>query len=152
MVQVAATQSAQTLLLATYFVRDALCALDAASVQEVIRLGPVTSVRHAPAEVLGIVNLRGRIVTILDIGLKLGFGPATPGPETRVFIIEDGNEFIGLLVDRVGEVVEVERDALEPLPANISHAHGRYFKGVHRAGRQVVALVDVDRLLAEGAQ
>ncbi len=67
----------ETVLLATFFVRDALCALDAAGVQEVIRLGPVTPVRHAPEEVLGILNLRGKIVTIVDLGLRLGFSQAS---------------------------------------------------------------------------
>src|ERR1700742_819154 len=90
----------QTALLATFFLRDALCALDAAGIQEVIRVGPITPVRHAPESVAGIVNLRGKIVTVLDLGLRLGLPKAVPGPDTRIFIMEDGNEFIGLLVDR----------------------------------------------------
>jgi purine-binding chemotaxis protein CheW len=57
-------QTAQTVLLATFFVRNALCALDASVVQEVIRPGSVTPVRHAPAEVCGVINLRGKIVTL----------------------------------------------------------------------------------------
>ncbi len=72
MAQTLTAQSGQTVLLATFFVRGALCALDATEVQEVIRLGPVTPVRYAPEAVLGIVNLRGKIVTIVDLGLRLG--------------------------------------------------------------------------------
>ena len=72
----------------------------------------MTPVRHAPAEVLGIVNLRGKIVTVVDLGLRLGFPKAVAGGDSRIFIMEDRNEFIGLLVDRVDEVVEVERDAV----------------------------------------
>src|ERR1035441_4152417 len=87
----------QTVLLATFFVRDALCALDAAGIQEVIRLGPLTPVRHAPPAVAGIVNLRGKIVTILDLGLRLGFAKAVATGESRIFIIEDRGEFVGLL-------------------------------------------------------
>src|ERR1039457_7188617 len=71
----------QTVLLATFFVRDALCALDAAGIQEVIRLGPLTPVRHAPPDVAGILNLRGKIVTILDLGLRLGFPKIVPRSE-----------------------------------------------------------------------
>src|SRR5579862_2871601 len=100
------TPGGQTVLLATFFVRDALCALDAAGVQEVIRLGPITPVRYAPEEVLGIVNLRGKIITIVDLGLRLGFARAVSGADSRIFIIEDHHEFLGLLVDRVDEVVE----------------------------------------------
>ncbi len=109
--------------------RDALCALDAAGVQEVIRLAPVTPVPYAPAEVMGIVNLRGKIVTIVDLGLRLGFPKAVAGPDSRIFIIEDRNEFIGLLVDRVDEVVEMEHDQWQPPPANVNRGQARFFKG-----------------------
>jgi purine-binding chemotaxis protein CheW len=145
--QAGQTQAGQTVLLATFFVRDALCALDAAGVQEVIRLGPVTPVRYAPEEVLGIVNLRGKIVTIVDLGLRLGFPPVVAGSESRIFIIEDGNEFIGLLVDRVDEVVEVERDHWQPPPANVNWGQARFFQGVCRARGRVITLLDAGQIL-----
>jgi purine-binding chemotaxis protein CheW len=143
------SQAGQSILLATFFVRDALCALDAASVQEVIRLGPVTPVRYAPEEVIGIVNLRGRIVTIVDLGMRLGFPKAVPGADSRIFIIEDRSEFIGLLVDRVDEVVEVERDHWQPPPANVNWGQARFFKGVCRARGRVITLLDAAPILAE---
>ena len=141
----------QTVLLATFFVRDTLCALDAAGVQEVIRLGPVTPVRYAPEEVLGIINLRGKIVTIVDLGLRLGFPKTVAGRDSRIFIIEDRNEFIGLLVDRVDEVVEVERDHWQAPPANVNRGQARFFKGVCRARERVITLLDGGQILAEGA-
>ena len=152
MSQTLTTQAGQTVLLATFFVRDALCALDAANVQEVIRLGPVTPVRYAPAEVIGIFNLRGKIVTIVDLGMRLGFSKAVAGSDSRIFIVEDRNEFIGLLVDRVDEVVEVERDHWQPLPANVNGGQSRFFKGVCRAGGRVITLLDAGQILAEGVQ
>ncbi|MGD0363231.1 MAG: chemotaxis protein CheW [Bryobacteraceae bacterium] len=144
------SQVAQTALLATFFVRDALCALDAAGVQEVIRLGPVTPVRYAPREVIGIVNLRGKIVTIVDLGQRLGLPKAALGSDCRVFIIEDRGEFIGLLVDRVDEVVEVERDGWQAPPANVTWGQARFFKGVCRARGRVVTLLDAGQLLNAG--
>ena len=144
-----ASEDGQTALLATFFVRDALCALDAGGIQEVIRLGPLTPVRHAPAAVAGIVNLRGKIVTVLDLGLRLGFPPAVPGPESRIFIMEDGNEFIGLLVDRVDEVVESGPAQLQPPPANISSRQARFLKGICRAGNRVITMLDSASVLSE---
>lgn len=146
------SQGSQTVLLATFFVREALCALDAAGIQEVIRLGPLTPVRHAPPEVAGIVNLRGKIVTILDLGLRLGFPKAVPTGDSRIFIIEDRNEFVGLLVDRVDEVVEVERSQWQAPPANVRGAQGRFFQGVYRTGGRVITVLDSVPILAEGAQ
>ena len=146
------SETGQTILLAAFFVRDALCALDAAGIQEVIRVGNVTPVRHAPAEITGIVNLRGKIVTIVDLGLRLGFPKAVLTADSRLFIIEDRNEFIGLLVDRVHEVVEVDTSFCEPPPANTPAAQARYFRGVCRSGGRVISLLDVHQILAENVQ
>jgi len=136
------SQEGRTSLLATFFVRDALCALDAAGIQEVIRLGPLTPVRHAPEAVAGIMNLRGKIVTILDLGMRLGFEKAAPNAESRIFIMEDGNEFIGLLVDRVVEVIEADPDQLRGKPANLSSTQARFLTGICRAGSRVVTVLD----------
>lgn len=150
MTETTVQQGGQTALLATFYVRDVLCALDAAGVQEVIRLGPVTRVRYAPEEVLGIVNLRGKIVTIVDLGLRLGFAKAVAGSDSRIFIVEDGNEFIGLLADRVDEVVEVDRDNWQPLPANVNWGQARFFKGVCRVRSRVITLLDAVQILGVG--
>jgi purine-binding chemotaxis protein CheW len=152
MAQELVSQAQDTILLATFFVRDTLCALDAAGVQEVMRVTRPTSIHHAVPEVIGVINMRGRIVTIIDIGLRLGFSKAVPGPESRVFIVENGNETIGLLVDRVVEVVELERRSLEPTPANLTSGGSRFFKGVFRTGARVTTLIDVDQLLADMVQ
>ncbi len=145
-------RSEQTVLLATFFVRGSLCALDAAGIQEVIRVGALSPVCHAPEEVAGIVNLRGKIVTILDLGLRLGFAKAVPSDDSRVFIIEDRSEFIGLLVDRVDEVVEVEHEQWQPPPANVPWGQARFFKGVCRVNGKVITILDSSQILAESGK
>jgi purine-binding chemotaxis protein CheW len=143
------SEESQTILLATFFVRDALCALAAAGIQEVIRLSALTPVRHAPASVAGIVNLRGKIVTVLDLGLRLGFPKISPSDESRIFILEDGNEFIGLLVDRVDEVVETDPAQLQQPPANISARQAGFVRGICRAANRVITVLDTARVLSE---
>jgi purine-binding chemotaxis protein CheW len=145
-------EGSQTVLLATFYVRDALCALDAGGIQEVIRLGALTPVRHAPTEVTGILNLRGKIVTVVDLGLRLGYPPAVGDGNSRIFIIEDRNEFIGLLVDRVDEVVEVESSQWQALPANTPPAQEQFFKGVCQTSGRVIAVLDPARILATRSQ
>ncbi len=152
MSQTLTVKADETVLLATFFVRGALCALDATGVQEVIRLGPVTPVHHAPEEVLGILNLRGKIVTIVDLGLRLGFPGAVAGSESRIFIVEDRNEFIGLLVDRVDEVVELESGHWQAPPANVKWGQARFFKGICRSRGRVITLLDPGQILSEGAR
>jgi len=152
MVEMLKESNSQTALLATFFVRDALCAVDAAGVQEVIRVESVTPVRHAPAEVAGVMNLRGKIVTLLDLGMILGFGRSDVTRESRVFIIEDRGEFLGVIVDRVGEVIEVEDGHADSLPVNIPPAQARFFRGVCRKGGRVIALLNPGEVLNERRQ
>jgi purine-binding chemotaxis protein CheW len=149
MTDTSAETNVQAVLLATFFVGNALCALDASGVQEVIRVESVTPVRHAPAEVVGVMNLRGKIVTLLDPGVILGLGKSVPTAESRVFIIEDRNEFLGVLVDRAGEVVEVDPGEGESLPVNIPAAQARFFQQVCRAGGHVIAVLNPHELLNE---
>lgn len=141
--------STPAVLLATFSVGEALCALDAAGVQEVIRVESVTPVRHAPEEVMGVMNLRGKIVTLLDPRIILGLGKSVITRESRVFILEDRNEFLGVLVDRAGEVVEVERGGEESLPVNIPMAQARFFQQVCRAGGHVIAVLNPQEVLNE---
>jgi purine-binding chemotaxis protein CheW len=132
----------QPALLATFYVRNSLYALEAAVVQEVVRLGALTPVHYAPPEVVGVINLRGRIVTVLDIGLKLGLAAIAPGKDARVFIIDQRDESIGLLTDRVSEVVETDGTNIDPLPANIPQHQARFFRGVCRTGGRVITWLD----------
>ena len=139
------------LLLATFFVGNTLCALDASGVQEVLRVGSVTRVRHAPDQVAGVINLRGKIVTLLDLGMLLGFGKSVVTRESRIFVVEDRLEFIGVLVDRVADVVEVEMGQQEALPINMPSAQARFFQGVCRAGGRVIALLNSREVLNESS-
>ena len=149
MIETQIESGAQTALLATFFVRDALCALDASGVQEVIRVESVTPVRHAPEEVAGVMNLRGKIVTLLDLGIILGFGKSAITRESRVFILEDRNEFLGVLVDRADEVVQVEPGKEESLPVNVPASQARFFERVCRVGGRVIAVLNPREILNE---
>ncbi len=151
MVEIENETRANTLLLTSFFVGNALCALDATGVQEVIRVAGVTPVRHAPDQVAGVINLRGKIVTLLDLGMILGFGKSVVTKESRIFIVEDRAEFLGILVDRVAEVVEVETDTQESLPINIPAAQARFFQGVCRTGGHVIALLNPGEVLNENS-
>ena len=144
--------TAQASLLATFFVGEALCALDAAGVQEVIRVESVTQVRHAPPEVVGVMNLRGKIVTLLDPRIILGLGKSVITRESRVFIMEDRNEFLGILVDRAGEVMEVEAGLEESLPINIPAAQARFFQRVCRVAGHVIAVLNPSEILNESSR
>jgi len=149
MVDTQLESNTETTLLTTFFVRDALCAFDAAGVQEVIRVESFTPVRHAPEEVAGVMNLRGKIVSLLDLGMILGFGKSVITRESRVFIMDDQNEFLGVLVDKVSEVIDVERGEEGPVPVNIPARQARFFQGVVRSEGRIISLLNPREVLNE---
>lgn len=134
-------------LLATFRLRDAYYAVDAVMVLEVIRPGEITPIPHGPTEVMGVINLRGRIVTLFDMGMLLGFAAAERTQRSRILIVEDRGEFTGLLVDEVAEVAEVFENELQPPPANVPAEWLRYCKAVYRADSRVVLILDATMLL-----
>lgn len=139
--------TANSSLFATFRLRDAHYALDAEVVMEVIRVGEITPVAHAPQQVIGVINLRGRIVTLIDMGVSLGLPPAVQTVLSRILIVEDAGEFTGLLADEVSDVTDVSSDDIQPTPANISLERLRYCHGVFRRRERVVLLLDSKSLL-----
>ena len=100
----------KTVELATFYVGDSLCGMDILKVQEINKLLEMTEVPLAPDYVKGILNLRGQIVTVIDLGSKLNLADTDTGSDTRNIIVNSNGEYIGLLVDRIGDVERTEEE------------------------------------------
>ncbi|MBW1676385.1 MAG: chemotaxis protein CheW [Deltaproteobacteria bacterium] len=135
--------------LATFFVGEALCGMDILKVQEINKLMERTWVPQAPEYVLGVLNLRGKIVTIIDLGKKLGLSATQLSDAIRNIIVDSQDEYIGLLVDRIGDVVLADWDKVEPPPSNISGVQGKFFEGVYKTENSLVGILDVEEVLKE---
>ncbi len=142
-------QATGTVELATFYVGNALCGMDILKVQEINKLMEMTKVPQAPDYVMGILNLRGQIVTIIDLGKKLGLTSVEVNDSSRNIIVNSDNEYIGLLVSRIGDVVEAEWEKVERPPANIGGVQGVFFKGVFKMQDRLIGILDADRVLAE---
>ncbi|MDA8137399.1 MAG: chemotaxis protein CheW [Desulfobacteraceae bacterium] len=138
-----------TVELATFYVGSALCGMDILKVQEINKLMEMTKVPQAPTYVMGILNLRGQIVTIIDLGKKLGLTEIEINESSRNIIVNSDNEYIGLLVSRISDVVEADWQKVEPPPANIGGMQGIFFKGVFKMEDRLIGILDADRVLAE---
>ncbi len=116
--------SDKTQQLCTFYVDDLLLGIDVQQVQEVIRYQNIARVPMAPPVIRGLINLRGQIITALELRTQLGM-PARNSEElpTNV-IVRDGENTLSLLVDSIGDVIEVERDCFEPPPSTVA-AHTR---------------------------
>ncbi len=135
--------------LATFFVGEALCGMDILKVQEINKLMERTWVPQAPEYVLGVLNLRGKIVTIIDLGKKLSLSATQLSDATRNIIVDSQDEYIGLLVDRIGDVVLADWDKVEPPPSNISGVQGKFFEGVYKTENSLVGILDVEEVFKE---
>ena len=138
-----------TVELATFYIGDALCGMDILQVQEINKLMEMTQVPQAPAYVTGILNLRGQIVTVIDLSKKLGLTATDFNESARNIIVNSDNEYIGLLVSRISDVVEADWEKVEDPPANIGGVQGAFFKGVFKTNNRLIGVIDVKRVLAE---
>lgn len=136
--------------LSSFHIGDTLMGIDLRLVQEINEEMRFTNVPCSPDYILGIMNLRGQIVTVIDLGLKIGFPPAKISSASRISIVHSKGEYIGLLVDRVADVISVNRKNIAEPPPNLKGTQGRFFQGVIQTQSQdLLALLDVDNVLEE---
>jgi purine-binding chemotaxis protein CheW len=138
-----------TVELATFYVGNALCGMDILNVQEINKLMDMTKVPQAPDYVTGILNLRGQIVTVVDLGKKLGLASSDVSETSRNIIVNADNEYVGLLVSSISDVVEADWEKVEKPPANIGGVQGAFFKGVFKTKDRLIGILDVHKVLAE---
>jgi purine-binding chemotaxis protein CheW len=116
-------------------------------IEEINRLVDLTPVPHGPACVRGVINLRGVVVTVVDLRTILGLDPLEITRDTRNVILNFNGEHVGLVVDRVADVVAVGTDEIDRPPANLSSAEGRFYCGVYKLESELMVLLDVEQAL-----
>ncbi|MDY6974393.1 MAG: chemotaxis protein CheW [Thermodesulfobacteriota bacterium] len=150
MEEIAGTNTSnETVEMATFYVGEALCGMDILKIQEINKHVKMTRVPQAPDYVMGILNLRGQIVTIIDLGKKLGLSSTSLSHESRNIIVNSKGEYVGFLIDRISDVVQARRDKLEAPPANIGGLQGKFLKGVFKTEDCLVGILDIEEVLGE---
>ena len=137
-----AIKTEEDLLVATFRLAGGTFGIDTTLIQEVVMTGDLTPVRHAPGYVAGIRNLRGRIITVIDLRVRLGLGCVECDPENRILIVDWKGEPVGVLVDRVADTTPVGTDALQATPPNLHGVQMQNLLGVFRSGERLIALLD----------
>ena len=143
------TEQATTdqLELLTFVISGEHYAVDIERIVEIVTPRPVTRIPNAQASVVGIISLRGTIVTLVDVRRKLRHPEGTETPDTRIVVIDSRSETIGFVVDRVLRVVKLARNAVEPHPVVHATELEESIKGVFRTGGALTILLDLDKLL-----
>jgi len=134
--------------LCTFYVGDLLLGIPIEQVEEITRRTEVTPVPGAAPSVRGIMSLRGDVVTVLDLRAVLGLEAADYGSRARNIIVPAAGERIGLIVDRVADVVRARASELLPPPANIAATDTRFFQSVYRMENELLVILDVTHATA----
>lgn len=124
-----------------------LVGLPIAHVHDVFKPQRATRVPLAPNQVTGILNLRGRIVTLVDLRSRIGLPVRNDGWPSMAIGVEVQGEFWGVLVDSVGEVMKLSRHDLQPNPANLEATYARVSAGLFQLERELLVVLDVERVL-----
>jgi purine-binding chemotaxis protein CheW len=120
--------------------------LEISTVYEIIRQQPITAVPQAPASVEGVINLRGRIIPVVDLRDRFGLPPSEASSASRVVVCDANGLRVGLIVDGVSEVLMIPADAVEPTPEIAVGGDTEYVRGVAKLGEQMIILLDLDFL------
>jgi purine-binding chemotaxis protein CheW len=126
------------------------CAVPVLLVRDVLSPQAITRIPLAPTEIAGSLNLRGRIVTAVDLRQRLGLPPREPGAAPMSVVVEQGGELYSLLVDEVGDVLPLPSAGFEPNPPTLDTLWREISRGVHRQEDRLLIALDVDRVLAIG--
>jgi len=140
--------SDRQILVISFVVSGSLFGLETSLVQEVVRLTTVTPVHHAASSVVGVMNLRGHISTVIDLSARLGLGHVELEGDRRIIIVEWRGERVGLVVDTMEDVLSVDRESIGPAPENVRSAQSHRMLGVFRNGDRIVAMLDLDKVLS----
>jgi len=122
--------------------------IDVMNVQEVLRITEIAPVPGAPDYVLGIINLRGNVVTVVDTRARFGLPSSETDDASRIVIVESENQVVGILVDSVAEVVELNQSEVDVAPNVGNEDSGRYVQGVANRESDLLIVIDLDKLLA----
>lgn len=146
-----ATKSAEDPILqwVTFRLENESYGINVMQVQEVLRYTEIAPVPGAPPYVLGIINLRGNVVTVIDTRSRFALANAETTDQTRIVIIEAENQVVGILVDAVAEVVYLRQSEIETTPNVGNEETAKFIQGVCHKNKELLILVDLEKMMSD---
>ncbi len=122
--------------------------VDIGSVREIIRMQDITEVPRTPEFVEGVINLRGKVIPVVDLRKRFGLEAVERSKDTRIVVVDIGGQDIGVEVDAVNEVLRISTDAVEPPSSVITTAESDYLMGIANLDERLITLLDLNKALA----
>lgn len=134
----------------TFFLGAEEYGMEILAVHEIIGVLPITRVPRTPPFVRGVINLRGRVISILDLRRKFDLPAVEPGPTSCIIVVAAHAAHVGLLVDRVSEVADIAPNDIEPTPPLGAGVQTDYLVGIAKSAARVRLLLDISRVIDAG--
>ena len=142
-------QDDQVLQYVTFRLDDETYGINVMQIQEVLRYTEIAPVPGAPDYVLGIINLRGNVVTVIDTRRRFGLADAEVTDATRIVVMESSSQVMGILVDSVAEVVYLKANEIETAPNVGNEESAKFIQGVCNKNGELLILVELDKMMSE---
>ena len=131
----------------TFTLDQEIFSLPVSVIHEILRVSNITKVPHAPEPVRGVTNMRGRVLPVVDLRIRLGMKAVEADNASRILVVESKKRLIGLLVDSVQQVIRLSTKGIEPLNPDVMTEQADYISGVFYLQDNLIFLLNVDRLL-----
>lgn len=146
------TGDSEVLQFVTFTLNNEAYAVDILNVQEINRITEITKVPNAPSHVEGVVNLRGKVIPVINLRKKFHFKDKPADYTSRIIIMGINGITNGLIVDSVSEVLRVPANIIEPAPTMSSELSSKYIKGIAKMDDRLIILLDIDKLIGNTAK
>jgi purine-binding chemotaxis protein CheW len=142
-------QTEEVLQLVTFNIGSEEFGLDIQCIQEINRMVDITRVPNSPEFVSGVINLRGKVIPIIDLRKRFAFTPKENDKNTRIIVVELCETVIGFIVDAVQEVIRIPKSITEPPPPIVAGIGSEYITAVAKLENRLLILLDPERILLE---
>lgn len=141
-------ESTELLQLVSFMIGNEEFGVDILLIQEIIRMLQITKVPNAPSYVDGVVNLRGKIIPVIDLRSKMGMQRKEHDSNTRIIVVEVTGKTVGFIVDSVTEVLRIPADITEPPPSMVAGINSEFIKSVGKLDDRLLILIDLEKILS----
>lgn len=141
-------EKASEMQLVVFELGNESCGVDISRIQDINRMQQITEIPHAPDSVVGVINLRGKVIPVVDLRKKLGLPPAEHTKSTRIMVVRTGEGLIGMIVDAVSQVLRISSDSVEPPSPVLAGTDSRYLRGIAKIDEELIVLLDLDYVLS----
>ncbi len=139
--------SHELIQLVGFRIADEEFGVDIIKVQEIIRMVDITRVPNTPAFVEGVINLRGKVIPIIDMRKRLELATKPYDKDTRITVVEIENRIVGFIVDSVSEVIRIEKSITEPPPPMVSNINSDFITAIAKLDNRLLILLDLNEIL-----